>query len=45
MEAALLELQQMVNACNVQVHGEEGDDKFLVAYVVPVDNVSVLYEL
>ena len=34
IEAALLELS-MVNACVVVVMGEEGEDKYLVAYVVP----------
>lgn len=33
VEAALLSLP-MVNACVVLVKGEEGDDKFLVAYIV-----------
>ena len=34
IEAYLLELP-MVNSCIVLVHGEEGEDKSLVAYVVP----------
>ena len=34
MEAALLDLP-MVNACVVLTEGEEGQDKYLVAYVVP----------
>ena len=25
----------MVNACSVLVHGDEGEDKYLAAYVVP----------
>ena len=33
IEAALLELP-MVNACVVVVLGEEGEDKYLVAYIV-----------
>ena len=35
MEAALLETG-LCNACVVLVMGEEGEDKYLVAYVVPV---------
>lgn len=34
VESALMELAT-VNACVVVVKGEEGDDKFLVAYIVP----------
>ena len=34
VEAALLELE-VVNTCVVLVRGEEGEDKFLVAYIVP----------
>ena len=36
VESALLELQ-MVNACVVIVMGKEGESKYLVAYVVPVE--------
>lgn len=38
MEAALLELDK-VNAAVVIPQGEEGSDKFLVAYVVPEGKV------
>ena len=31
----------MVNACTVLAHGEEGTDKYLVAYVVPDGKVSI----
>ena len=34
VEAALLELA-LVNACVVLVMGDEGEDKYLVAYIVP----------
>lgn len=34
VEAALLQLP-MVNACSVVAHGDEGEDKYLAAYVVP----------
>ena len=39
IEAALLDLT-MVNACVVIVMGEEGEDKSLVAYVVPEGKTS-----
>ena len=39
IEAALLDLP-MVNACVVIVMGEEGEDKYLVAYVVPEGKTS-----
>lgn len=39
VEAVLLELQ-LVKACKVQVHGEEGEDKYLVAYIVSVEKTS-----
>ena len=39
VEAALLQLP-MVNACCVVAHGEEGEDKYLVAYVVPEGKVK-----
>lgn len=39
VEAALLQLP-MVNACSVVAHGEEGEDKYLVAYVVPEGKVK-----
>jgi len=37
VEAALLQLP-MVSACCVVAHGEEGDDKYLAAYIVPEGN-------
>lgn len=37
IEAALLQLP-MVNGCSVVAHGEEGQDKYLAAYVVPEGN-------
>lgn len=37
VEAALLQLP-LVNACCVVAHGEEGEDKYLAAYVVPEGN-------
>lgn len=37
VEAALLELP-LVNACVVVVMGQEGEDKYLVAYIVPEGN-------
>jgi acyl-CoA synthetase (AMP-forming)/AMP-acid ligase II len=39
VEAALLELP-MVNTGHVLVEGDEGSDKFLVAYVVPEGQVT-----
>ena len=39
VEAALLQLP-MVIACCVVAHGEEGEDKYLVAYVVPEGKVK-----
>ena len=39
IEAALLDLP-MVNACVVIVMGEEGEDKYLVAYGVPEGKTS-----
>ena len=39
VEAALLELP-MVNSGCVLVRGEEGSDKYLVAYIVPEGNTS-----
>jgi len=39
VEAALLQLP-MVTACCVVAHGEEGDDKYLAAYVVPEGKAS-----
>ena len=39
VEAALLELP-MVNSCTVLAKGEEGDDKYLIAYVVPEGETS-----
>lgn len=39
VEAALLQLP-MVNACCVVAHGEEGEDKYLAAYVVPEGKVK-----
>ena len=43
VEAALLQLP-LVNACCVVAHGEEGEDKYLAAYVVPEGNeVFYLY--
>lgn len=30
----------MVNACSVVAHGEEGEDKYLAAYVVPEGKVK-----
>lgn len=37
VEAALLQLP-VVNGCCVVAHGEEGDDKYLAAYIVPEGN-------
>ena len=34
LEAAMLDLP-MVNSCVVLVEGDEGEDKFLVSYIVP----------
>ena len=39
VEAALLQLP-MVNGCCVVAHGEEGEDKYLAAYVVPEGKVT-----
>ena len=39
VEAALLQLP-MVNGCCVIAHGEEGEDKYLAAYVVPEGKVN-----
>jgi acyl-CoA synthetase (AMP-forming)/AMP-acid ligase II len=39
VEAAVLELP-MVNACYISVEGDEGADKFLVAYIVPEGKVT-----
>ncbi|KAJ7376866.1 hypothetical protein OS493_032015 [Desmophyllum pertusum] len=39
VEAALLQLP-MVNGCSVVAHGEEGEDKYLAAYVVPEGKAS-----
>lgn len=39
IEAALLQLP-MVNGCCVVAHGEEGEDKYLAAYVVPEGKVN-----
>ena len=39
VEAALLELRQ-VKTCVVMVLGDEGDDKYLVAYVVPEEGAT-----
>lgn len=39
MEAALLALP-MVHACTVLVSGEEGEDKFLVAYIVKKEKTT-----
>lgn len=37
VESALLQLP-VVNGCCVVAHGEEGDDKYLAAYIVPEGN-------
>ncbi|XP_065058654.1 uncharacterized protein LOC135686369 [Rhopilema esculentum] len=39
VEAALMDLP-LVNACTVLAHGEEGTDKYLVAYIVPNGQAS-----
>ena len=39
VEAALLQLPK-VKACSVVAHGEEGEDKYLAAYVVPEGKVK-----
>ena len=39
VEAALMELS-CVHACVVLVKGEEGEDKFLVAYIVPKEQAT-----
>ena len=37
VEAALLQLP-LVSGCCVAAHGEEGQDKYLAAYIVPEGN-------
>lgn len=39
VEAALMELK-MVHSCVVLVKGEEGEDKFLVSYIVPIKETT-----
>ena len=41
MESALLDLP-LVNACTVLAHGDEGSEKYLVAYVVPNEQVCTM---